>query len=61
MKWSEIQTEKERELIRDACWGNVIVLVDLRHYLNWDPREKDRVCERGSDRQREEGGGGTGT
>lgn len=43
---------EEWELIRDACWGNVIVLVDLRRYLNGDSGEKRAVWEKESGRQR---------
>lgn len=41
--WEDDEMEekpKREELISDACWGNVIVLVDFRCYLNQSSREK---------------------
>lgn len=44
IKWWEdgekAQKPKTEELISDACWGNVIVGVDFRCYLNQSSREK---------------------
>lgn len=47
--WEDGEMEhkpKREELISDACWGNVIVLVDFRCYLNQSSRGKSWYKEK---------------